>query len=49
MCAAAISDFILKRVKEEYGPKTTAEDVFHYVYGLLHSEDYRKRFMADLQ
>ncbi len=23
--------------------------MFHYVYGLLHSEDYRKRFAADLQ
>ena len=46
---SAISEFILKRAREEYGPKTTAEDVFHYVYGLLHSVDYRKRFTADLQ
>ena len=24
------------------------EDIFHYVYGLLHSEDYRRRFRANL-
>jgi len=24
------------------------EDVFHYVYGILHSEDYRSRFRANL-
>ena len=24
------------------------EDVFHYIYGLLHSEDYRSRFRANL-
>lgn len=24
------------------------EDIFHYIYGLLHSEDYRQRFRANL-
>ena len=37
---SGISDFILQRAREEYGPKVTHEDVFFYVYGLLHSPDY---------
>ena len=28
----AITDFILQRAREEYGPRTTKEDVFYYVY-----------------
>ena len=43
-----ITDFALLRAREMYGPKTTKEDVFYYVYGLLHSPDYRNRFASDL-
>ncbi|MBQ6470469.1 MAG: hypothetical protein IJJ33_00670 [Victivallales bacterium] len=43
-----ISDFILKRGRE-LNPKVTKEDIFFYVYGLLHSPDYRQRFSADLK
>lgn len=46
---SGISEFILQRAREEYGPKVTHEDVFFYVYGLLHSPDYRKRFSSDLK
>ena len=45
---SGLTDFILQRAREEYGPKTSAEDIFYYVYGLLHSADYRKKFAADL-
>lgn len=45
----AVSDFILERARGMYGPKTTKEDVFYYVYGLLHSEEYKKRFSTDLK
>lgn len=44
-----ITDFILKRCRENYGPKVTKEDIFYYVYGLLHMETYRKEFAADLK
>ena len=30
------------------GESIMHEDIFHYVYGLLHSEDYRSRFAANL-
>ena len=45
---SGLTNFILQRAREEYGPKTSAEDVFYYVYGLLHSIDYRKKFASDL-
>lgn len=44
-----VTDFILKRCREAYGPKVTREDIFYYVYGLLHSPDYRREFSADLK
>ena len=44
-----ITDFILERCRESYGPKVSKEDIFYYVYGLLHSPDYRTAFAADLK
>ena len=32
---SGVTDFILQRAREEFGPKVSAEDVFYYVYGLL--------------
>ena len=45
----AITDAIHKRFRETYGPKVTKEDIFYYVYGVLHSPEYRQRFAADLK
>ena len=45
-----ITDWILKEVRTRYGTKNiTKEMIFYYVYGLLHSKDYRERFAADLK
>lgn len=45
-----ITDWILREVRTRYNTKNiTKEMIFYYVYGLLHSEDYRKRFAADLK
>ena len=43
-----VSDFILERART-LNPKITKEDIFYYVYGLLHSQEYRKRFSSDLK
>ncbi len=43
-----ISDFALNRARE-LNPKITREEVFYYVYGVLHNPAYRKRFSADLK
>lgn len=45
-----ITDWILKEIRTRYGTKNiTKEMIFYYVYGLLHSPDYRERFAADLK
>ncbi|AEF85129.1 endonuclease and methylase LlaGI [Treponema primitia ZAS-2] len=45
----AISDFILEQAKTRYGNRVTKEDIFYYVYGILHSLEYRKIFANDLK
>ena len=44
-----VSDFILKRARENYDDRVTKEDIFYYVYGILHSPDYRTTFANDLK
>lgn len=44
-----ITDYIHKLAKEKYGNKVSKEDIFYYVYGILHSKDYRETFSADLK
>lgn len=44
-----ITDFILNIAREKYSHKVNKEDIFYYVYGILHSEDYRTKFSADLK
>lgn len=45
----AISDFIFDYAKKLYGKNVTKEDIFYYVYGFLHSKEYRENFVADLK
>lgn len=46
-----ITDWILQEVRSRYGNSRviTKEHIFYYVYGLLHSPQYRERFAADLK
>jgi predicted helicase len=44
-----ITDGALARFVAAYGPWVTKDDVFHYVYGILHSPQYRSRYAADLR
>jgi predicted helicase len=44
-----ISDFILEQARERYGKTVTKEDIFYYVYGFLHSPEYRQTFANDLK
>lgn len=44
-----ITDAGLAHFRAAYpGEKITKEDVFYYIYGLLHSEDYRARYADNL-
>ena len=45
----AITDYGLQHFRTAYPTESVSrEDIFHYIYGLLHSEDYRSRFRANL-
>jgi predicted helicase len=44
-----VTDFILKHAKEKYGPRVVKEDIFYYVYGILHVKSYREKFSSDLK
>ena len=44
-----ISDFILDRIRKQYGKNVCKEDIFYYVYGFLHSSNYRATFAVDLK
>jgi predicted helicase len=45
----AITDATLARYQLAYGNEMAKDDIFYYVYGLLHSADYRQRYSADLK
>lgn len=49
-----VTDYIQKEINARYGFKgkskpVSKEDIFYYVYGILHSEEYRTTFEADLK
>jgi predicted helicase len=44
-----ITDDILALYRKTAGDQVTKDDVFHYVYGVLHDPDYRTRYAADLK
>lgn len=45
-----ITDYILNAAKDKYiDGRIEKEDIFYYVYGLLHSPDYRREFSNDLK
>ena len=44
-----ITDWILKQSRSIYGKSVEKEDIFYYVYGFLHSKEYRTKYAADLK
>lgn len=44
-----ISDYALSEAAKRYGDDVTKEDIFYYVYGYLHSPDYREAFADNLK
>lgn len=46
-----VTDWIRATARKQYGskPQITKEDIFYYVYGILHSPDYRTTFASDLK
>lgn len=44
-----ITEWALTEYRKRYGENVTKEDIFHYIYGVLHSPDYRNRYANDLK
>ncbi len=44
-----ITDAALTQYRDWYGSAVTKDDIFAFVYGVLHSSDYRERFAPDLK
>ena len=44
-----VTDEILADYQKTFGPEVTKDDIFFYVYGILHSPDYRQQFESDLK
>jgi helicase domain protein len=44
-----ITDWILSTARKQYGSKVSKKDIFYYVYGILHSPEYRTAFASDLK
>ncbi|MFC7403289.1 DEAD/DEAH box helicase [Citricoccus sp. GCM10030269] len=44
-----ITDWALGEYRAAYGSQVSKDDIFYYVYGLLHSTEYRERYAADLK
>src|SRR5699024_6519963 len=44
-----ITDEILTFMRTRYGADVTKDDIFFFVYGLLHSPEYRERYAGELK
>ncbi|MCT1384506.1 DEAD/DEAH box helicase family protein [Brachybacterium sp. p3-SID1565] len=44
-----ISDEMLAHVRKHHGHSVTKDDVFYFLYGLLHSPEYRERYAGELK
>ena len=44
-----ISEEVLREYQSVLGEPINADDVFFYIYGLLHSAEFRKRYKSDLR
>jgi predicted helicase len=44
-----VSDFLFGKAREKYGHSVTKEDIFYYIYGILHHPKYRRDFADDLK
>ncbi len=44
-----VTDWCLAQFRERYGPDVTKDDIWEYVYGVMHAPDWRERYRHDLQ
>ena len=44
-----VTDWALAQFRDAYGSAVTKDDVWEYVYGVMHAPDWRERYRHDLQ
>lgn len=44
-----ITDYILNEINQKYKENINKDEIFYYVYAILHSKEYRNIFSADLK
>jgi len=44
-----ITDWCLEQFHNRYGPHITKDDIWEYLYGVMHAPDWRERYQHDLQ
>ena len=44
-----ITDWCLEQFQARYGPQITNDDIWEYLYGVMHAPDWRERYRHDLQ
>ncbi|MDE0642899.1 MAG: hypothetical protein OXH95_01975 [bacterium] len=44
-----ITDWCLELFQERYGTQVTKDDIWTYLYGVMHAPDWRERYRFDLQ
>lgn len=44
-----VTDWCLAQFQDRYGEHVTKDDIFDYLYGVMHASDWRERYRHDLQ
>ncbi|MDE0291916.1 MAG: hypothetical protein OXK19_05355 [Candidatus Dadabacteria bacterium] len=44
-----MTDWCLEQFRSKYGPDLTKDDIWNYIYGVMHAPDWRNRYRHDLQ
>lgn len=44
-----VSDWALEQFRVKYGPEVTKDDIWEYLYGIMHAPDWRMDYRHDLQ
>ena len=44
-----ITDWCLEQFQSNYGDQVTKDDIWEYLYGVMHAPDWRQRYRHDLQ
>lgn len=44
-----ITDWALEIFQNKYGKSVSKDDIWHYIYGVMHAKDWREKYKYDLQ